>query len=109
VPDAEELRLKNLKDLDMLITDLPELEDTDFYRLVLEKGEAKGKAEGKAEGAASALLRLGRRFWGPALEDIPALLSALETAQLEDLIELVPDLANWDALRSKIPAKPASE
>jgi hypothetical protein len=97
----QRLGLKNLQDLDMLITDLPELEDTDFYRLVLEKG----RIQGEAKGIAQTLLRLGRQRWGVEPADIPARLETLTEEQLNELTDQMLELANWEALRSAIPAK----
>ena len=98
----QRLGLKNLKDLDMLITDLPDLEDTDFYRLVLQKGREKGNDEGKTEGLIQALLVFGRGIWGVEPRDISTRLQTLSVPQLEELIGSMPLLSDWQALQMKL-------
>ena len=85
----------------MLITDLPELEDTDFYRLVKEKG--------RLEGAVEMLVSFGRQYWGAEPQDISNLLNALTKKELNALTEQMPKLAGWDGLRELILAKSGSK
>ena len=99
------LGLKNIQDLDMLITDLPELEDTDFYRLMKEKWLSKGVVEGMSK----TLVRIGRQFWGAEPADLPTILSTLTEDQLDALTDQMPKLSSWDDLRKLIPAKPESK
>ena len=101
----QRLGLKDLQDLDMLITDLPELEDTDFYRLVKEKWLRRGVEEGLVR----AVMRLGRQRWGAESEDISKVLNTLTTEELEALMDQMPKLSGgWDDLRRVIPVKPVS-
>lgn len=77
----------------MLITDLPELEETDFYRLVLERGEVKGVIK--------SMLIVGRKLWGPEPAHLAERLSQLEAAQLEKLMDAM-NLPNWQAFEDRL-------
>jgi len=82
-------------ELDMMITDLPELEQTDFYRLVMQKGRLSGRAE--------TLLDIGRKLWGPEPTQLADRLGKLEASQLKDLGPIMIDLPNWQAFEDKLP------
>jgi hypothetical protein len=67
------------------------------------EGEVKGRAEGEAlglvEGMREALLRLGRRRFGPPAADVEAQLAALgDLDRLRDLHDRALDVETWDAL-----------
>ena len=106
----QRLGLKNLKDLDMLITDLPELEDTDFYRLVREKGriegeskgEARGRSEGEAKGLRNVVLALGRNSWGPEPVGLASRLESCSTSQLMEWAATLPSMSGWEDLLAKM-------
>ena len=104
----QRLGLENIQDLDMLITDLPELEDTDFYRLMKEKWLSKGVEEGEMKGAIKTILRFGRQYLGPEPGDIPNVLRTLTVDDLDALIDQMPKLSSWDDFRKLIPAKQGS-
>jgi predicted transposase YdaD len=67
------------------------------------EGEAKGKAEGEAKGrlesARLAVLRLGRKKFGPPAEDVRAAIDAInDVDQLGSLLDRVLDVSSWHEL-----------
>jgi predicted transposase YdaD len=67
------------------------------------EGEAKGKAEGEAKGrlesARLAVLRLGRKKFGPPAEDVRAAINAIDDVdQLGSLLDRVLDVSSWHEL-----------
>jgi predicted transposase YdaD len=63
------------------------------------KGLAEGEAKGRAEEARQALLRQGRKKFGPPSERIEAEITALgDLDRLNELLDRILDVASWDEL-----------
>ncbi|MGP0062379.1 MAG: hypothetical protein ACLQGP_02090 [Isosphaeraceae bacterium] len=71
------------------------IEESTVYQGLLRRGEAKGRADEMRE----ALLRLGRRKFGPPGADVEAQIAAMgDLVRLRSLLDRVLDVSNWDEL-----------
>jgi predicted transposase YdaD len=99
------------------------IEESSVYQDIFAKGEAKGKAEGEAKGKAEgeakgkaegeakgrlesarlAVLRLGRKKFGPPAENVRAAIDAIDDVdQLGSLLDRVLDVSTWHELLATI-------
>lgn len=82
-----------------LLSGVTNMEESDTYQAILEKGIDRGVRRGRFEEARDALLRLGRRRFGPPDAAALALVDAVtELARLERLQERVLDVGTWKEL-----------
>jgi predicted transposase YdaD len=94
-----------------LIEGVKEMEESSFYQLILERGEARGVALGEARGVAlgealgeakalrDIILRLGRRHLGePSPHVVETLMSLSEVERLQQLTDRLLDATSWEEL-----------
>jgi predicted transposase YdaD len=86
-----------------LVEGVQGMEESSFYQLILERGEARGVALGEARGEAKALrdtiLRLGRRHLGePTPQVVETLMGLSEVERLRQLTDRLLDVTSWEDL-----------
>ncbi|MGB3201856.1 MAG: DUF2887 domain-containing protein [Nodosilinea sp.] len=96
--------------LAMLDIKTADIQQTRFYQEVLEEGRERGRQEGLQEGRqeaeATLLIRFLARRLGPLSEVQVAQIRALPLAQLDELSEILFDLADPSALETWLQAHP---
>ena len=119
--------VRDFQGQDILVTDLPELEDTGFPSVLREKGRlelvckaymraieraraegyeqgyAEGFKQGYTEGMVKVLVQFGRQLWGAEPEGISDVLRTLSTEELDALIDPMSKNLGWKAFRDLIP------
>jgi predicted transposase YdaD len=87
------------KEIEMDVLKIRGIEESSTYQDILQKGVRKGRAEGKAEEARQILLRQGRKKLGNPPKTVRNRIEAMnDLAQLNDLLDRLLDVTNWDEL-----------
>lgn len=75
------------------------MKESTTYQAILKEGEAKGREEGLILEARSALLRLGRKRFGPEPEHVSSAVAKMDSRDmLEVLLLRALDVESWDDL-----------
>jgi predicted transposase/invertase (TIGR01784 family) len=92
----------------MLDIKTADFRQTRFYQDVFQEGREEGREEGEQKGEAKILLKLLKRRFGYLLEDQEAQVKALSLTQLDELGEVIFDLADLATLEEWLLAHPVA-
>ncbi len=75
------------------------IEESSVYQDIFGKGEATGEAKGQIKADRAALLRQGRKKFGPPSETVEATINTLtDLDRLNALLDRILDVSTWDEL-----------